>query len=155
VVAVRTLQGLGARRVMVVGSPDLAALPWARGRNLQSAGHGPVFFLEESRRFRDRVNGRLAAELPALGAQLRMQIAYFDLAAAGAAIRAAAQRNGLRNFTDPCQPGGASGSFAPACADPDVYWFWDEYHPTRRAGELIAAEMAKALRSPSSSKVLP
>lgn len=155
IAAVRTLHDIGARQVLVIGPPDLAALPWARGRNLQSSVRGPVVFVDESRRFGAGVGRRLAAQLPALGAQLRMQLVVFDLAAAAAAIQAAAPRDGLRNFTDPCQPGGADGRFAAACAEPDAYWFWDEYHPSRRAAERVAAALEQALQPLSASRVLP
>lgn len=33
----------------------------------------------------------------------------------------------------------------PPCADPDGHFWWDEYHPSRRTHQLIAAAMARAI----------
>jgi phospholipase/lecithinase/hemolysin len=153
--ALQRLQALGARRVLVFGSPDIALLPWAQGHNLQSLAHGPVRFTREARIFSDRVNTRLAARLPQRAAALHLQVRYFDLAGAGAAIRAAAPGNGLRKLAEACQPGGSTGVFTEPCSDPDAYFFWDEYHPTRRASELLAAALAQTLSAPSPTKAHP
>ncbi|WP_211460918.1 SGNH/GDSL hydrolase family protein [Collimonas silvisoli] len=143
--ALQALKELGARRVMVVGVPDLSLLPWARGQNFQSLVKNPVNFVNESKTFQDRINRRLASELPSSANRLGMQIYYFDYLAASAVIRENAVKNGYRNLTDACQPGGSTGNFRPACSKPDSYYFWDEYHPTRRTHQLIANAMHKAL----------
>ncbi|HWW08503.1 SGNH/GDSL hydrolase family protein [Collimonas sp.] len=143
--ALQALTALGAKRVMVVGVPDLSLLPWARGQNFQGLVKKPVNFVNESKTFQDRINSRLASELPSSAHRLGIQVYYFDYLAASVEIRKNAVKNGYRNLTDACQPGGSTGNFRAACSNPDSYYFWDEYHPTRRTHQLIANAMYKAL----------
>ncbi len=143
--AVQKLKNLGAMHVMVVGSSDLGLLPWANWKNYQSLAVEPVSFVSEASTFRDRINSRLSAELAPIARNLGIQIHYFDHTAASTRIRSNAAANGYLNIVDACQPGGATGNFTAACANPDSYYFWDEYHPTRRTHKLIADEMLATL----------
>ena len=41
----------------------------------------------------------------------------------------------------------------PVCSDPDEYYFWDEYHPTRRVHEIIGEDMARFIATQQTQSV--
>ncbi|MGH8353399.1 MAG: hypothetical protein ACRERY_07665 [Pseudomonas sp.] len=127
--AVSRLAQAGAKRFLVVGSTDLSLLPAV-------VRFGQV---EQARRYRHWVNDALPARLASLGQGL--ELSYFDPGALGARIRAAAGEYGLRELNAPCQP--TLPQVQAACASPDAYYFWDEWHPTQRVHALLGEAMAR------------
>lgn len=125
------LARVGARRFMVVGSTDLSVVP-----AVVTAGQ-----VELARRYQQGVNGALPAQLAQLGKAQALDVTYFDHSAVSSQIRSAAGQYGLNNLIAPCQP--TYPEVKSACATPDSYYFWDEWHPTRRVHALVGAAMAQ------------
>ena len=123
------LSTLGAEQFLVVNSSDLDILP------------GVIEFgqTEDARIFTDLVNDLLPAEIDALSQQLDAEIALYDHIAISDKIRATPEAYGLSSVENPCQP---VFPVEPVCSAPDEYYFWDEYHPTRRTHQIIGEDMA-------------
>jgi len=51
---------------------------------------------------------------------------------------------GFLNVTDPCYVGPVTGG-GTKCKDPNKYLFWDDVHPTARAGEILAEHAFRAV----------
>ena len=124
------LSDLGAEQFLVVNSSDLAVLPGATEFDI----------VEESKHFTIKVNELLPVGLRKLSQQLaEVEIALYDHVSISNKIRANPQDYGLTNIDDPCQP-----VFPPetTCSNPDLYYFWDENHPTRQVHRIISDDMA-------------
>lgn len=128
--SVSDLAALGARQFMVVNSSDLGIVP------------GVIEFgqVDEATLFTEKINQLLPKELETLNQQLEVEIALYDHVAISDEIRANPGQYGLSNLADPCQP---VFPVEPVCSDPDQYYFWDEYHPTRRVHQIIGEDMAQ------------
>ena len=136
--SVADLSALGAKQFLVVNSSDLAILP------------GVIEFGQaaDAQVFTDLVNDLLPGELEVLAQQLGSEIALYDHVAISDKIRANPQDYGLSNVDDPCQP---IFPIEPRCSAPDEYYFWDEYHPTQRAHQIIGEDMAQFVSQQSTS----
>jgi phospholipase/lecithinase/hemolysin len=130
VAIVAGLQGLGAQLVLVPGMPDLGLSPSYRAL-------GPTAAMEASA-LTDYFNMRLAASLPP-------RTLYFDTAGLLRDVVANPAAYGLTNVTDPCFDRAA----LTICSTPDQYLFWDDFHPTTRAHQILAGEFAAAIPEPS------
>jgi phospholipase/lecithinase/hemolysin len=129
--SVSNLAELGAKQFLVVNSSDLDILP------------GVIEFgqVEEAALFTDLVNQLLPEKLETLSQQLDdVEIALYDHVEISNKIRSNPQDFGLTNINDPCQ---AVFPVEPVCAAPDQFYFWDEYHPTRRVHQIIGEDMAQ------------
>jgi phospholipase/lecithinase/hemolysin len=127
---VDALQGLGARRVLVPGMPDLGLTPYYRSM-------GPVSAAEASL-LTGYFNAQLAASLPT-GA------VYFDTAGLLREVVANPAQYGLLNVTGAC----LDQTPLTLCSAPDQYLFWDDLHPTTRGHQILAAELAAVVPEPS------
>lgn len=145
---VAELAALGAQQFLVVNSSDLDILP------------GVVEFgqVAEAQLFTDKVNELLPGQLALLDQQPSVEIALYDHVGISDRIRANPGDFGLDNVVDACQP---VFPVEPVCSNPDAYYFWDEYHPTARAHEIIGDDMtafvgqeAKSVPEPSAAGVL-
>lgn len=129
--SVSSLADSGAKQFLVVNSSDLDILP------------GVIEFgqVEEATLFTDTVNKLLPQKLQTLSQQLDgVEIALYDHVAISDEIRSNPQDFGLTNLNEPCQ---AVFPVEPVCAAPDQFYFWDEYHPTRRVHQIIGEDMAQ------------
>ncbi|MBE9061954.1 SGNH/GDSL hydrolase family protein [cf. Phormidesmis sp. LEGE 11477] len=128
--SVSDLSALGARQFMVVNSSDLDILP------------GVIEFdqVEGAERFTDSVNSLLRDELEAIAQQENVEVALYDHIAISNKIRANPQTYELANVIDPCQP---VFPVELRCEAPREHYFWDEYHPTERAHQIIGEDMAE------------
>jgi phospholipase/lecithinase/hemolysin len=125
----------GAKQFLVVNSSDLDILP------------GVIEFgqVEEATLFTDRVNQLLPQKLETLSGQLDgVEIALYDHVAISDEIRSNPQDFGLTNVNDPCQP---VFPVEARCSAPDEFYFWDEYHPTRKVHQIIGEDMAQFVAS--------
>ncbi|MDY6940705.1 MAG: SGNH/GDSL hydrolase family protein [Cyanobacteriota bacterium] len=127
---VSDLAELGAQQFLVVNSSDLDILP------------GVIEFgqVEEATLFTDEVNELLPQALETLSQELGVEIALYDHVEISDEIRSNPQDFGLTNVDDPYQP--VFPVEPPAGSQPDEYYFWDEYHPTRRVHQIIGEDMA-------------
>ncbi|MGB3402916.1 MAG: SGNH/GDSL hydrolase family protein [Microcoleaceae cyanobacterium] len=132
---VTDLSELGAQQFLIVNSSDLDILP------------GVIEFgqVEEATVFTDEVNELLPEALAAISQELGVEIALYDHVAISDEIRSNPQDFGLTNVDDPYQP--VFPVEPPAPGSPDEYYFWDEYHPTRRVHEIIGEDMASFVNS--------
>lgn len=139
--SVTDLSELGAEKFLVVNSSDLDILP------------GVIEFgqAEEAALFVDEVNNLLPQELASLDEELNVNIALYDHVAISDEIRFLPEEYGLTNVDDPYQP--VFPVESPPDDNPDEYYFWDEYHPTRRAHEIIGEDMASFTDSEFNSDV--
>ncbi len=137
---VSDLAALGAKQFLVVNSSDLDILP------------GVIEFgqVDQAALFTDLVNNLLLGELEKITQQLDVEIALYDHVAISDEIRANPQNYGLSNIDDPCQ---AVFPVEPVCSEPDEYYFWDEYHPTRRVHEIIGEDMARFIATQQTKSV--
>ena len=133
--SVSSLADNGAKQFLVVNSSDLDILP------------GVIEFgqVDEAALFTDLVNQLLPEKLETLSQELNdVEIALYDHVDISNEIRSNPQDFGLTNINDPCQ---AIFPVEPVCAAPDEYYFWDEYHPTRRVHQIIGEDMAQFVAS--------
>ena len=128
---VSKLAALGAKQFLVVNSLNLAIVPAIVDENK----------VDQATEFRDSFNTLLRSRLNALSQQLGVEIAEYDYTGISNLIRSKPGDYGLINVNDPCQP--TFPEIKPACSTPDQYYFWDEYHPTRRTHEIIGEDMTK------------
>ncbi|OOV91024.1 SGNH/GDSL hydrolase family protein [Pseudomonas sp. MF4836] len=131
--AVGRLAKAGARHFMVVGSTDLS--------------HGPAVVAggqaEQARTYQQLLQQQLPGRLVADGKQWGVDITYFDHIAFSDRLRRNAAAEGLSQLDQPCQP--TYPQVQTACSRPDAYFYWDEWHPTRKVHALAGKAMAKAL----------
>lgn len=125
---VSELAALGAEQFLVVNSSDLGIVP------------GVIEFgqTEEAALFTTEVNSLLPGQLASLSQDLNADIALYDHIAISDEIRANPALYGLSDVDNPCQP---VFPVEAVCANPDEFYFWDEYHPTERAHEIIGNDM--------------
>ncbi|QDR41108.1 cholinesterase ChoE [Pseudomonas aeruginosa] len=133
--AVQRLGEAGARRFLVVSSTDLSVVPAVVAGNR----------VDQAQRYLQAVNASLPIQLAALRKTRGLELSWFDHLTFSRHLRRNPARYGLVELDAPCQP--TQPSVRPACANPDQYYFWDEWHPTRRvhqlAGEAMAARYAR------------
>lgn len=136
--SVSRLSALGAEQFFVVNSSDLDILP------------GVIEFGQtaEAATFTDEVNDLLPQKINTLSQQLGVEIALYDHVAISDEIRANPTNYGLTNVDNPCQ---AVFPVEPVCSAPDEYYFWDEYHPTRRVHQIIGEDMASVVANQTES----
>jgi phospholipase/lecithinase/hemolysin len=132
--AVRELTQLGARRFLVIGSEDVALLPW-EVENTRTAAAAT---------YTETVNGRLPGAVNGLRKQLHVRLVYFPLAAVDAAIRANAAKFGLTELSTPYEQ--TYPAYVAGTGNPDTYFFWDEWHPTAAVHKILGASMVARLK---------
>ena len=128
--SVTDLSALGAKQFMVVNSSDLDILP------------GVIEFgqAKDAAVYTDAVNRLLEDEIAAIAQQSDIQIALYDHVGISDKIRANPQDFALTNVIDSCQP---VFPVELRCEAPEEHYFWDEYHPTERAHQIIGEDMAE------------
>lgn len=119
----------GARKFLVLGTPDLGLTPIAQlmgASDEASAGAAG---------FNSALQLMVLAPLTALPG---IDIRYFDLYAAVTDIVTNHETFGLTVLDAPC----ITPDVAPfVCADPDTYMFWDGIHPTRAVHAILAGKV--------------
>jgi phospholipase/lecithinase/hemolysin len=128
------LQALGATNILVPGMPDLGLTPLFQS-------YGPAAALEASA-YTDAFNAQLLASLPA-------GVRYYDTAGLYRAVVANPAAYGFTSVSEPCLNQNV------LCADPSQYVFFDPFHPTTAAHEVLAREFAAtAVPEPASLLLL-
>ena len=126
---VRQLALLGARRFLVIGSENVALLPWEVEYNETA----------DAAAYSKTVNGHLPGALRHLRMQLHLRILYFPLARVDAAIRANPAKFGLTELNAPFEH--TYPTYVAGTGDPDTYFFWDEWHPTAAVHKILGEAM--------------
>lgn len=127
--AVRQLAQLGAKRFLVIGSEDVALLPWEVGAGRTAA----------ATTYTETVNDALPGAMRKLAKQLKVSVDYFGLAAAGSRIRKDPAGYGLTELDTPFEL--TYPAFVPGTGDPGKYFFWDEWHPTAAVHAILGKAM--------------
>lgn len=131
--AIETLIAAGAKHVMVVGSTDLSHVPAVvQGNQVKNAAQ-----------YQQVIQQKLPAELTGLAKSHQVDITFFDHIAFSNQLRAAPSAAGLSNLDEPCQA--TYPNVRLACANPDAYYYWDEWHPTRKIHALAGEAMLNVL----------
>jgi phospholipase/lecithinase/hemolysin len=117
-------QGLGAQHILVPGMPDLGLTPY-----FQSIGEGAL-----GSSLTDYFNGKLKSGLPS-------GVTYFDTAGLMRNIVANPGAYGFADVTDAC----FNSAVPSLCANPDSYLFFDSFHPTAHADEILANGFTSAV----------
>lgn len=130
--AVTSLYESGARNIMVVNLPDLGKLP---GTRVDSPISSSFDALSEAHNF------NLTATLDSLSQKPDINIIPVDVNSLFDEAIAAPTEFGFTNVTDSCLVG------VVACANPNEYLFWDEFHPTTAAHEIVGELAFSALET--------
>jgi phospholipase/lecithinase/hemolysin len=121
---VQGLQVLGAKNILVPGMPDLGLTPSGQATGAAQLSAVSAYF-----------NDMLRNSLPA-------GVRFYDTSALLHRVVQDPAAFGLTNVTGQCiDPTSATPT---PCANPSQYLFWDDFHPTTRAHEILAQEFAQA-----------
>ena len=133
--AVRQLTLLGARRFLVIGSENVALLPW-EVENSETA---------DASAYTKTVNDSLPGAMRSVARQLQVRIVYFPLAKVDAIIRTNASRFGLTELNLPFEH--TYPTYVAGTGNPGSYFFWDEWHPTAAVHKLLGSAMYSELKA--------
>ncbi|HEX4140235.1 MAG TPA: SGNH/GDSL hydrolase family protein [Candidatus Methylacidiphilales bacterium] len=125
---VASLEGDGARNILVPGLPNLGLTPDYYGDPAATA-------------YSEEFNTLLQATLPG-------DATYFNTSNLLDQIEADPAAYGITNTTTPCFNG------VTVCADPSQYLFWDGFHPTTTTDTIVANEFLAATTPEPSSLLL-
>lgn len=122
---INKLYAAGARHILVLNSTDIGATPLARAQGaLASAA---------ATQLSSQFNTGLAAQLPGIrAASPGLELYLLDVGALTTQVLASPAQFGFTNTTQACVSG------TTACAAPDSYFFWDNFHPSAATGRLVA-----------------
>ncbi len=124
--SITTLQGLGARNLVIPNMPNLGLLPGTRAFSREATAISRAF------------NAAVDLEL----SNLTLGVTRVDIYAAGEAVAANPGQFGFTNVTDPLLP----LQFMPNSPNPNEFFFWDPLHPTTRGHSLFASVMEQTLQ---------
>jgi phospholipase/lecithinase/hemolysin len=138
VTLVSRLYAAGARHVLVANAPDVGATPLA-----QSLGPAAA---QGATQLAAGFNQNLAAQLTGLqAASPGLNIYLLDLFTLSVQVTQSPATFGLSNVTQPCVV--TTPTFT-VCTQPDLYLYWDAFHPTRATGAIIAQRGIALLPTP-------
>lgn len=131
------LQSRGARHFLVFGVYALDRVP---------AVTSTPAAVSQAREFEDAFDSKMQGMLSGLNRMQDTTLKWFSWRKATEELVRSSKDSGLVNVESPCQI--TLPKPRKACAKPDAYLWWDEYHPTRHAHALIATRMVEALQLP-------
>lgn len=138
---VNSLYFAGARNILVGNLPDIGLTPRAiAGGPAVVAGATAL-----SQLFNAKLSSLLAITE---AANTGLDIDLLDMYALLTDAVASPEAYGFSNVTSACKEGelGLPGA---VCSDPDTYLFWDSFHPSARAHDLIAQTALRAVPEPA------
>ncbi len=133
---ITTLAGAGAKQFLIPNLPPLNAIPAVMGSPADQAALA---------QFTQIFNSQLAADLPQLQQTLGVHITLLNINSLFNNVIADPSEYGFMDVTDSALFSGSDGS---------GFLFWDMYHPTTQAGELIGNLAAQSVPEPSSVALL-
>ncbi|KAJ3684534.1 hypothetical protein LUZ61_013698 [Rhynchospora tenuis] len=143
---VKDLYKLGARRFAVVGLPPVGCLPYQR---TAAGGHDRVCVANRNE-FALTYNTKLKAEIDRLMKTNKLPGSKLDLVDIYPIIMELIQnpeKHGFKESKKGCCGTGLvevavlCNKFSQTCANASEYVFWDSYHPTERAYEIIVDDV--------------
>jgi phospholipase/lecithinase/hemolysin len=127
------LRGMGVKKILAPGMPDLGLTPDFRALGPAGAAQGTAFA--------DAFNTGLQALLPS-------DVLYFDTASLLRSIVNDPAAYGFTNVTDPCFNG------TTVCGDPNTYVFYDGFHPTTATHAILARNFEATAAIPEPSTII-
>lgn len=138
-----TLYAAGARNILVSNAANVGLTPRA---SISPRASALATALAQA------FNLQLELEIGA--AQRRdLDIDLLDLFALQTDVASRPAEFGFGNVMDPCKPGDLGVKLQPGqslCSDPSSYFYWDRFHPSGGAHQLIADAALRAIPSPAS-----
>lgn len=131
--AVQRLVDSGAQSFLIVKSYALTDLPYITA-NKQ---------VDQAKLYSEYYNASLDKLMKPLLANKKLSITMFDWQQKTHDIATTKAKYGITNTTDACQV--TMPLAKAACATPNSYLFWDEYHPSTRAHEILGQMMFSTL----------
>lgn len=140
--AVSSLEGVGAKEILVVNLPDLGKIPLTLGSPLSA----PLSTLTNVH------NSSLAEALNDLRQTSApgTNLTLFDINSLFKDVFANPTQFSLTNLTSPCLNKQAGS----VCSNPNEYFFWDVQHPTTTVHKIIANAVYSELSVPEPSDAL-
>ncbi len=126
---VSDLSDAGANNILVSNLPNLGLTPEAQAGGENGAALATAITV--------LLNNEIESALGDLELELDANVMMFDLFGVTNEIVSNPGAFGLSNATDACFQG-ATGA---VCANPDEYFFWDQFHPSAATHEIIAARI--------------
>lgn len=127
-IAIRELSALGAKKFLVANSMAIKLSPYGTPESIKSC-----------EAYTRRINDQLPAVLESLEQELDIDITSFDTEGSMLEIAENAQKYGIRNITEPCQP--TYPELLPIEPNVDEYYFFDEWHFTRVVHRAMGEDM--------------
>lgn len=127
--AIKRLSALGAKKFFVVNSSDLTLVPYEITTNRT----------ESAEIFVERVNKKLPESIKELQKNSEIKIMIFDLPTVSDNIVKNKSKYGLVELTKEAQS--TYPEVKPASANPEQYYFWDEWHYTATVHKILGEEM--------------
>ncbi|KAF5453842.1 hypothetical protein F2P56_023560 [Juglans regia] len=140
----KSLLDLGAKKIGIISVPAIGCCPYQRTFN-ESGGcmealneHAQVFY-EELRVLMENLTTQHPAMFYSLGNAYNMTTTLLHFADHDPqspelkVIAEACCGNGTMNAEYPCRPN------SKLCRDRQIYFFWDQYHPTQTASRILAS----------------
>lgn len=131
--AVRRLNKLGAKSFFIVNSSDLSMVPYEIKMKRT----------KEAAAFTKYVNQELPKELEQLKKVTGISITVFDITKVSSQIKKAPSKYGISVMKSPCQV--TDPKPKKAKANPDSYYFWDEWHYSSAVHKIIGKRMYQEL----------
>jgi cholinesterase len=127
--AIKRLSTLGAKKFFVVNSSDLTLVPYEITTNRT----------ESAEVFVKRVNKKLPESIKELQKNSKIKIMMFDLPTISDNIVKNPSKYGLVELAKEAQS--TYPEVKPASANPEQYYFWDEWHYTATVHKILGEEM--------------
>lgn len=127
--AIKRLSTLGAKKFFVVNSSDLTLVPYEITTNRT----------ESAEVFVKRVNKKLPESIKELQKNSKIKIMMFDLPTISDNIVKNPSKYGLVELAKEAQS--TYPEVKPANANPEQYYFWDEWHYTATVHKILGEEM--------------
>lgn len=121
------LAQLGARRFLVIGPENLAILPIVKSTESKR---------QDATEFQNLMKSKLPNRIAELATQSGIEVTYFDALDLSNRILKDPASYGLTNVTEACT------DQVPICTNPDQFYIWDTFHPTRRVHEIFGRTLA-------------
>ncbi len=140
------LYAAGARNILVSNAPNVGLTP--RAQQAGAAASQFATFLSAT------FNAQLTQEIDAAFAQRGgLDLVLLDLFALQTDVFSRPGEFGFSNISDECKPGDLGVRLVPGqslCSDPRSYFYWDSFHPTGAAHQVIADAALRAVPVPAS-----